>query len=408
MIHFFRTASFGDLTSFKNLLKDFQMKEGSAEAVLNARDPDGLTILHYAAAGGKTQIVKFLVEEAKLEVDIKDFNSNSTPLHHAIFEEHLPTAVYLLEKGADPNAATTKGYTPLHYAAEHGPKKLIELLISRGAEINAMADCGTPLQYAVGKRKKEFVKVLLDHHANPNLISRDQYSPLLLSIVAKSIECTKMLLKAGADPNIHGSEGIRTPLGIAASEGDTEVVKCLLNAGADPNVTNNEGLTPVELAALTGTHQDVMILFPVTSPVPSVPEWSVSGLIKHVDSHVAREERERKSKELFLLYKSKGAEAFDEKDYFGATQWYTEAHFINPTDATVLSNRSLCYSRMNEGELALEDAQDCIKLRPDWPKAYYRAGSAWMVLKEFEKAVDAFYHGWKMDKENKEIERAFR
>lgn len=101
-------------------MNDLQMKEGSAETVPNARDPDGLTILHYAATGGNNQIVKFLVEEAKLEVDIKDFKSNSTPLHHAIFQEHFPTAVYLLEKGADPNAATKKGYTALHYAAEHG------------------------------------------------------------------------------------------------------------------------------------------------------------------------------------------------------------------------------------------------------------------------------------------------
>ncbi|GLU07652.1 hypothetical protein SLE2022_246020 [Rubroshorea leprosula] len=253
-------------------------------------------------------------------------------------------------KSASPNAPTKKGRTPLHYAAEFGPKKLIELLISKGAEINAMADCGAPLLYAAAKGKHEFVKVLLDHNADPNVISHDQFSPLLFSILAKSIECMKLLLKAGADPNICGSKGM-TPLGFAASEGETEVIKCLLNAGADPNVTNNLGITPVEQAALSGNRRDVLILFPETSPVPTVPEWSVFGLFKHVCADGAREEKKRKSLELFLPQSQMEWRSSTKRDYFGAIQWYTEAIFINPTDAAVLSNQSLCWSRMNEGEL---------------------------------------------------------
>ncbi|GKU86416.1 hypothetical protein SLEP1_g946 [Rubroshorea leprosula] len=200
-----------------------------------------------------------------------------------------------------------------------------------------------------------------------------------------------------------------TPLGFAASEGETELIKCLLNAGADPNVTNTLGITPVEQAALSGNRRGVLILFPETSPVPTVSEWSVFGLFKHVCADGAREEKKRKSLELFLPQSQMERRSSTKRGYFGAIQWYTEAIFINPTDAAVLSNQSLCWSRMNEGELALEDAQACIALRPDWPKVfYYRAGSAWMVLNKFEKAADAFYHGWKMDRKNKEIERAFR
>lgn len=105
------------------LVNDLRRKEGrkgSVEAKLNARAPDGLTALHYAAVGGRTQIVKFLVEEAKIDIDIKDLKAGQTPLHHAINEEHFQTAVYLLEQGASPNAPTKKCRTPLHYAAEFG------------------------------------------------------------------------------------------------------------------------------------------------------------------------------------------------------------------------------------------------------------------------------------------------
>jgi ankyrin repeat protein len=43
-----------------------------------------------------------------------------TPLHNSITADRYPTAVHLLENGANPNAATDSGLTPLHYAAKSG------------------------------------------------------------------------------------------------------------------------------------------------------------------------------------------------------------------------------------------------------------------------------------------------
>jgi hypothetical protein len=37
--------------------------------------------------------------------------------------------------------------------------------------------------------------------------------------------------------------------------------------------------------------------------------------------------------------------------------------------------------RMGSGNMALKDASVCRMLRPDWPKAYYRQGAAFMYLK---------------------------
>lgn len=42
------------------------------------------------------------------------------------------------------------------------------------------------------------------------------------------------------------------------------------------------GRIPIELAAVYGTSEDVEILFPFTSPIPTVTNWSVDGIINHM------------------------------------------------------------------------------------------------------------------------------
>jgi hypothetical protein len=53
---------------------------------------------------------------------------------------------------------------------------------------------------------------------------------------------------------------------------------------------------------------------------------------------------------------------------------------LDPTDATLFSNRSFCWLRMGDGQKALLDALECRKLRPEWLKACYRHGAALMLL----------------------------
>ncbi|KAL0435654.1 UNVERIFIED_CONTAM: E3 ubiquitin-protein ligase TTC3 [Sesamum radiatum] len=185
-------------------------------------------------------------------------------------------------------------------------------------------------------------------------------SPIMLSIAAHSFECLDLLLKAGADLNLV-SCGV-TPLAFAASQPDIEFMKILLTAGANPNVV--------------GTPFDFILM------------------------HF---KRELKRKENFLLAKQRGEEAGKKKDYLSAMVCYTEAIFFDPDDATVLSNRSLCWVHLNEGRRAVSDAQACVCLRPTWPKAHYREGVAWRLLGKYSMASEAFARP-----ENKEICKALK
>ncbi|KAL6893646.1 hypothetical protein ACP4OV_007744 [Aristida adscensionis] len=63
--------------------------------------------------------------------------------------------------------------------------------------------------------------------------------------------------------------------------------------------------------------------------------------------------------------------------------------------------------KMGEVQDALRDANDCIKLRSDWTKGYYRKGAALMSLKDYKQACDAFMAGFKVDPTSGEMLQAF-
>ncbi|XP_071938958.1 uncharacterized protein [Coffea arabica] len=349
------------------------------------------TALHLAAAAGKTEICGYLIDQLKLDMDERDDDLGDTPLILAIVENHNSTAAFLIEHGAEIMKRN---------------KEILQLLISKGAEIDSNSESGTPLQCAALSGKGEAVKILLDNKANPNSVTQLYFPPLMLSIIARSFNCLDLLLKAGADPNL-GSCG-KTPLIAAACEGETEIINCLLKSGADPNARDNCGVTPLEHAAMRGEHAAVKVLFPITSRISSFPDWSFTGIMKHICSAKAGKQRDCRRREVFQMSKSKGEDAFKRKDYLDAIHWYTEANLADPADATIYSNRSLCWALLNQGSHALSDAEMCVKLRPMWAKAHYREGAAWLLLNDYPNASQSFSEALKFDPANKEIQKAHR
>src|ERR1700737_469050 len=81
--------------------------------------------IHAAAESGDLATVTILIKEDPRLVEAKDW-ANLTPLHLAVFHGHQDVVTFLLDKGANVNARTTDGITPLHEAAQIGSKELVE------------------------------------------------------------------------------------------------------------------------------------------------------------------------------------------------------------------------------------------------------------------------------------------
>ncbi|KAJ1261148.1 hypothetical protein BS78_09G006100 [Paspalum vaginatum] len=421
---FLESARAGDLNSLQNLAAALDEDgTGAASVAAAVRDANKRTALHFAAREGRTDVCQFLIDNLRLPVDPKD-DDGETPLIHAARQGHLHTAKYLLDHGADPSVATNLGATALHHAAGIGNTELMKLLLAKGVDVESESDAGTPLVWAAGHAQQDAVKLLLQHNAKPNTENADGVTALLSAVAAGSLPCLELLIEAGANPNIKA--GGATPLHIAADSGNIEVIKCLLKAGGDPNTCDDDGLKPIQVAAWSNNREVVELLLPVTSPIPGVSNWNADGIIEHTLAKVSEEKSQLKeasslksgrsqpvevsseAKQRSLEAKSRGDDAFRRKDYLVAVDAYTQATELDPNDATVLSNRSLCWLRAGQAERALEDARACRALRPDWAKACYREGAAQRLLQRFEEAANAFYEGVQLEPENKELVSAFR
>lgn len=67
----------------------------------------------------------------------------------------------LISMGANVNATSNNGFTPLHRASEHGHIAVVKFLLSKGANVNAKSEDGnTPLSLALRNRHKDIANLL--------------------------------------------------------------------------------------------------------------------------------------------------------------------------------------------------------------------------------------------------------
>lgn len=109
-----------------------------------------------------------------------------------------------------------------------------------------------------------------------------------------------------------------------------------------------------------------------------------------------------------LEEKQKGNDAFTKGDYPTAIQFYTEAIKRNPSDAKLFSNRAACYAKLMEFNMAIRDADECIRLDPMFIKGFLRKGASLLAIKEYSRASDVYQKAIDLDANCQEAIDAYR
>jgi ankyrin repeat protein len=278
-------------------LRELRHYAATSPDLLHAKNGERLLI---AAQSGWLSAVQFLLENGG---NVNDARGGRTPLHAATIGGHKAVVSYLLEKRADPNIPAQNGLLPLHEAAKAGYTAVAELLIPKTRQLDLIVPMeekitnwpiaqekvyGTPLHLAVRANATAMVKLLLDAGANPNVSVRG-ITPLHEAVVLPpgDTRCVELLLSKKADPNARASKSddtllwvfrfakaFRPPFDSApqVERGNLFSPRVIRYDSLRTEFLNMSSFSPLQVAAASGNNAVVSLLLNAGGD-PNVPEF---------------------------------------------------------------------------------------------------------------------------------------
>lgn len=249
-IHTRRAALAGmDLSSFYLVLDNFVASKRRFIAWLDIDWPEnviqGLTPLHAAAKTGLAQYAMHLIQKGDADPNAKS-NRGDPPLYWAASSGHADAAQLLIDNGADPDGEAHDGYKPLHVAASKNRADVVKVLLAAGVDPltpktreNPGRHCGnaptsvghTPLMYACNNGQTKAVAEFLPYLTDPDAITK----ALFWSAGSGHAACVDLILQH-ATVDVNSKYMGETLLFKACIKCDLNTIKVILAAGADPNI----------------------------------------------------------------------------------------------------------------------------------------------------------------------------
>ncbi|XP_037788674.1 ankyrin-3-like isoform X1 [Penaeus monodon] len=227
-----------------------------ADPNARASGMNDMTPLHFAAEKGRENLAELLAIHPSCKVNVRDARG-LTPA--SLAKESCPNlSLYLdlccgskshsdkllivavrrndaaevraaLNEGADLSVQGPEdGGTLLHLASQGSSGQVLQILLSRGASVDAKTSQGfTPLMTAAQRGATDALVHLLAHRANPKLATSDGTTALHLALQSQDSSAVTALLDAGVDVNATTVDG-STPLHIAAASGSLGLARLLL------------------------------------------------------------------------------------------------------------------------------------------------------------------------------------
>ena len=232
--------------------------------LIDSRDPNGNSLLHYAALSGNADMIRHLIDKG-LPPDILG-SSKQTPLHTAATNGRTEAVVALLDKKASLEARNDYERTALILCArELGQAETARVLIAAGADVNAEDRFGsTPLELAAWRGKKDVVDLLLENGAKIPELGEKWYIILHMASSEGLDHLFARLAEKSRDLKGAAGEGL---IYSAAAGGSASIIGSLIEKGFEPGRPDRFGWTPLHYAARDGRTEAARILLEKGAPL---------------------------------------------------------------------------------------------------------------------------------------------
>lgn len=236
------SAYFGNVSVF-----DYLLNKG---ANLNTKDQRGLTPVWFTVSGQQSAMLKKLMA---LGADLTIKNAQGDNLLFRAMTASNPELVQiLLDNGFDPRQPNGYDITPIEHATGMNSVEIINLLVSKGAPLEAPSTHISLVHRAAVSRGAETLHYLLDRGFSMNEQDRAGRTPLILAVDFGNLEAARALIMRGADINLANSDGI-IPMQIAVKKGSADLIDLFIAKKADLRAVDKlTGKTMLHEAALRG------------------------------------------------------------------------------------------------------------------------------------------------------------
>ena len=277
-----------------SIVQDLILAQANVDAVSGRR-----YALESAAGKGFGSIVSLLLQYG---AQVDACGLDGTALHQASYHGDMGMVTELLDHGADPEIVDGSYGGPLQAAVIGGHYQIAELLLDRGANVNAQSGqvwhwfgvnvSSTALAAATYRADNDMIDFLLSKGALVDL-EHDMYPPALyVAAEAGHAGLIPKLLSSGADPEAQFRG--KPPLYAAVKEGHLAAAKQLLDSGANANhaVSHyDRRITILDAAVEQGNDGILRLLIDFGADVNTVSEsinWSVPPLHRATeDGHLS-------------------------------------------------------------------------------------------------------------------------
>jgi len=368
--------------------------------------------VHAAARGGAKDTLEFLLSLRPEQGGMRD-SEGRTPLIAACSSENGAACVkFLLE--SNPAAketvnAESNETRAIHFAASLDHDDSLRLLLDLGrADPNSPSSAGLPIHWAAGHSSTaQTLKALLDTgKVDVNAKDPQGCTPIILAAMRGKPELVQCLCDAGADLKVFVQNlGV---LGAAAAGGSKRCVEIILEKGGNELCLIRdpvENLLPVDVAAHSG-HEDIVELL---GPLSGLKGVSAAELIREAKEEHEKQirkaaEEQRAADEAAGKLKEAGNKLFAQQKFSEAIEEYNAALVAagekasGNMRATIHSNMSACYLKLNLPEQARVAAEQATTADPTFAKGQFRLGQACSALKDHQAAAQAFWDAYNIDK----------